>query len=81
MKRKLQRIVSVVCALALMIGCGVFASLAEGTDTVTRYIISERTWESSQRRWIEQQGTAAGQSSGSRRGRKAENPAETYKEQ
>ena len=41
MKRKLQRIVSVVCALALMIGCGVFASLAEGTDTVTRYITVE----------------------------------------
>ena len=41
MKRKLQRIVSVVCALALMIGCGVFASLAEGADNVTRYITVE----------------------------------------
>lgn len=41
MKRKLQRVVSVVCALALMIGCGVFASLAESTDNVTRYITVE----------------------------------------
>ena len=41
MKRKLQRIVSVVCALALVIGCGVFASLAEGADNVTRYITVE----------------------------------------
>ena len=41
MKKKLQRVVSVVCALALMIGCGVFASLAESTDNVTRYITVE----------------------------------------
>ena len=41
MKRKLQRVVSVVCALALMIGCGVCSSIAEGTDNVTRYITVE----------------------------------------
>ena len=41
MKRKLQRIVSVVCALALMIGCGVCSSIAESTDNVTRYITVE----------------------------------------
>ena len=41
MKRKLQRIVSVVCAFALMIGCGVCSSMAEGTDNVTRYITVE----------------------------------------
>ena len=41
MKRKLQRIVSAVCALALMIGCGVCASLAEGADNVIRYITVE----------------------------------------
>ena len=41
MNRKLQRIVCVVCAFALMIGCCVCASLAEGADNVTRYITVE----------------------------------------
>ena len=41
MKRKLQRIVSVVCVLALMVGCGVSFSMAESVDNVTRYITVE----------------------------------------
>ena len=81
---------STICIICLLggiqlISLGVLGQYIGKTYLETkrrpRYIISERTWEPSRRRWIEQQGAAAGQGSGSRRGRKGANPEETNKEQ
>ena len=81
---------STICIICLLggiqlISLGVIGQYIGKTYMETkhrpRYIISERTWETTERRWIEQQGTAAGQGSTSRRVRKTANPAETENKQ
>ena len=79
---------STICIICLLggiqlISLGVIGQYIGKTYMETkhrpRYIISERTWEASGRRWIEQAGT--GLSSGSRRGRKTADPADEEKKQ
>ena len=79
---------STICIICLLggiqlISLGVIGQYIGKTYMETkhrpRYIISERTWEDSGRRWIEQ--AAAGQNSGSRRGRKTAPCEETENKQ
>ena len=79
---------STICIICLLggiqlISLGVIGQYIGKTYMETkhrpRYIISERTWEDSGRRWIEQ--AAAGQNSGSRRGRKTASREETENKQ